>query len=172
MVLISKLVSWYSQGEYDRRLVKWSMTIQMILLGLSLFHQSRAVANITGMGMILAFLQALVTDGGLFVAELTLLRFLATGRSVVWSAVFIFLVAVASGGANVYDFTSHVEPGVWKWWLAFTYGISIPIQVLLLGKVVSQLIMPKREKKAAAKMKKGQVKVADAKQARPNALAA
>lgn len=145
MTLTSKLVSWFSKGDYDQRLVKWMMLIQSLLLGLSLFHQSRAVANVTGMNILLAFLQSLVTDGGLFIAELTLIRFLATSRSVLWTATFVCLVAVASAGANVYDFTSHLEPGSWPWRLAFVYGVSIPIQVLLLGKVISQLVMPKKK---------------------------
>jgi hypothetical protein len=146
---LTKLISWYNQGDYDRRLVKWGITIQLLLLALSLFHQSRAIAGVTGMNGALAFLQSVVTDGGLFVAELTLLRFLETGRSVLWTGMFVLLVAVASAGANVYDFTGQLEPGTWKWKLAFAYGVSIPFQVLLLGKMISQLVMPKKKERAS-----------------------
>ena len=151
MTYVSKLITWYNTGDYDRRLTKWGITIQLTLLALSLFHQSRAVADVTGMFFILAFLQSVVTDGGLFVAELTLLRFLETGRRVWWVALFILLVAVASAGANVYDFTRELEYGTWKWYLAFAYGVSIPVQVLLLGKMISQLVSPKEKAAVAAR---------------------
>ncbi len=154
---IKDLADWYiSDGKYDQMLIKASITIQLVLLSLSLIHQTNAVAEVTGMTWQLAFMQAVVQDFGLFVAELVLIRFQQSGKSIIWAALFVLFAAIASGSANVYDFTSRLEPGTVKWWLSFVYGASVPLQVLLLGKLVSQLVDAKanRPKASAARAQK------------------
>jgi hypothetical protein len=139
------LAGWYlSDGKYDQMLIKYSITIQLVLLSLSLIHQTNAVSEVTGMTWWLALMQAVVQDFGLFVAELILIRFQQTGKPVIWAVLFVFFAAVASGSANVYDFTSRLEPWSVKWWLSAVYGASVPLQVLLLGKLVSQLVDVKK----------------------------
>jgi|GEM_PF-1365670 len=145
------IVTWYlSGGKYDQMLIKLSITIQLVLLSLSLIHQTNAVAEVTGMAWWLALMQAIVQDFGLFVAELVLIRFQQTGKPIIWAALFVLFAAVASGSANVYDFTHRLEPMSVKWWLSAVYGASIPLQVLLLGKLVSQLVDAKTTTRKAS----------------------
>lgn len=142
------LADWYlSGGKYDQMLIKFSITIQLVLLSLSLIHQTNAVSDVTGMTWWLALMQAIVQDFGLFVAELILIRFQQTGKPVIWAVLFVLFAAVASGSANVYDFTNRLEPWSVKWWLSAVYGASVPMQVLLLGKLVSQLVDVKKPSK-------------------------
>ncbi len=143
--LFTGLTNWYlSNGKYDQMLVKLSITIQLVLLSLSLIHQTNAVSEVTGMTWWLALMQAVVQDFGLFVAELVLIRFQQTEKPIIWAALFVIFAAVASGSANVYDFTHKLETFSVKWWLSAVYGASIPLQVLLLGKLVSQLVHTKK----------------------------
>lgn len=135
----TRIYNWYAGGTYDQLLVKCAITIQLILLSLSLVHQTTAVAQVTGMSWWLAFMQAVVQDFGLFVAELILIRFLQTGRPIKWAMIFVIFAALASGSANVYDFTHKLEAYTVNWWLSALYGGSVPVQVLLLGKLVAQL---------------------------------
>lgn len=146
--LFTGLTAWYlSGGKYDQMLIKFSITIQLVLLSLSLIHQTNAVSAVTGMTWWLALMQAVVQDFGLFVAELILIRFQQTGKPVIWAVLFVLFAAVASGSANVYDFTNRLEPWSVKWWLSAVYGASVPMQVLLLGKLVSQLVDAKKTSK-------------------------
>lgn len=147
--LFTGLTNWYlSDGKYDQMLIKLSITIQLVLLSLSLIHQTNAVADVTGMAWWLALMQAVVQDFGLFVAELVLIRFQQVGKPIIWAALFVLFAAVASGSANVYDFTHRLEPYTVKWWLSAVYGASVPLQVLLLGKLVSQLVDAKKSPRA------------------------
>jgi hypothetical protein len=98
----------------------------------------------------LAFMQAVVQDFGLFIAELVLIRFQQTGRSTIWAALFVVFAALASGSGNVFDFTQRLVPYSVNWWLSACYGASVPLQVLLLGKMVSQLVSEKKNSRAAA----------------------
>ena len=61
-----RIYQWYVGGTYDQMLVKAAITIQLILLSLSLIHQTNAVSQVTGMSWTLAFMQAVVQD---FAAE-------------------------------------------------------------------------------------------------------
>ncbi len=146
-----RLYQWYTGGTYDQLLVKAAITIQLILLSLSLIHQTNAVSQVTGMSWWLAFMQAVVQDFGLFVAELVLIRFQQTGRSTIWAALFVVFAALASGSGNVFDFTQRLVPYSVNWWLSACYGASVPLQVLLLGKMVSQLVIEKKIKRATGK---------------------
>ncbi len=146
-----RLYQWYTGGTYDQLLVKAAITIQLILLSLSLIHQTNAVSQVTGMSWWLAFMQAVVQDFGLFVAELVLIRFQQTGRSTIWAALFVVFAALASGSGNVFDFTQRLVPYSVNWWLSACYGASVPLQVLLLGKMVSQLVIEKKNKRTAGK---------------------
>jgi hypothetical protein len=130
-------------------LVKAAITIQLILLSLSLIHQTNAVSQVTGMSWTLAFMQAVVQDFGLFVSELVLIRFQQTGRSTLWATLFVVFAALASGSGNVFDFTQRLVPYSVNWWLSACYGASVPLQVLLLGKMVSQLVTEKKVKQTA-----------------------
>ncbi len=145
-----RIYQWYVDGSYDQMLVKAAITIQLILLSLSLIHQTNAVSQVTGMHWWLAFMQAVVQDFGLFVAELVLIRFQQTGRSTIWAALFVVFAALASGSGNVFDFTQRLVPYSVNWWLSACYGASVPLQVLLLGKMVSQLVSEKKSSRAAA----------------------
>lgn len=150
--LFTGLALWYhSEGKYDQMLVKLAITIQLVLLSLSLIHQTNAVSEVTGMTWWLALMQAVVQDFGLFVAELVLIRFQQLGKPVIWAILFVVFAAVASGSANVYDFTHRLEPMSVKWWLSAVYGASVPMQVLLLGKLVSQLVDAKKSASGSAK---------------------
>jgi hypothetical protein len=146
-----RLYQWYTEGTYDQLLVKAAITIQLILLSLSLIHQTNAVSQVTGMSWWLAFMQAVVQDFGLFVAELVLIRFQQTGRSTIWAALFVVFAALASGSGNVFDFTQRLVPYSVNWWLSACYGASVPLQVLLLGKMVSQLVIEKKNQRTTAK---------------------
>ena len=95
-------------------------------------------------------MQAVVQDFGLFIAELVLIRFQQTGRSTIWAALFVVFAALASGSGNVFDFTQRLETYSVNWWLSACYGASVPLQVLLLGKMVSQLVSEKKQRPAAA----------------------
>ncbi len=145
-----RLYEWYTGGTYDQLLVKAAITIQLILLSLSLIHQTNAVSQVTGMSWSLAFMQAVVQDFGLFVSELVLIRFQQTGRSTLWATLFVVFAALASGSGNVFDFTQRLETYSVNWWLSACYGASVPLQVLLLGKMVSQLVTEKKQRPAAA----------------------
>lgn len=145
-----RLYQWYTGGTYDQLLVKAAITIQLILLSLSLIHQTNAVSQVTGMTWWLAFMQAVVQDFGLFVAELVLIRFQQTDRSTIWAALFVVFAALASGSGNVFDFTQRLVPYSVNWWLSACYGASVPLQVLLLGKMVSQLVTEKKGKRTTA----------------------
>lgn len=149
--LPARLYQWYTGGTYDQLLVKAAITIQLILLSLSLIHQTNAVSQVTGMGWWLAFMQAVVQDFGLFIAELVLIRFQQTGRSTIWAALFVVFAALASGSGNVFDFTQRLVPYSVNWWLSACYGASVPLQVLLLGKMVSQLVIEKKNQRPTAK---------------------
>lgn len=151
---LTTLYTWYVGGTYDQMLVKFAITIQLVLLSLSLIHQTTAVSEVTGMSWWLAFMQAIVQDFGLFIAELILIRFLQTGRPVIWAMFFVLFAALASGSANVYDFTHKLEAYSVNWWLSAMYGASIPIQVLLLGKLVAQLTTDKKASKPSEAKKK------------------
>lgn len=148
---LARLYQWYVGGTYDQLLVKAAITIQLILLSLSLIHQTNAVSQVTGMTWWLAFMQAVVQDFGLFVAELVLIRFQQTDRSTIWAALFVVFAALASGSGNVFDFTQRLVPYSVNWWLSACYGASVPLQVLLLGKMVSQLVTEKKNKRPTAK---------------------
>ncbi len=144
-----RIYQWYVGGTYDQMLVKAAITIQLILLSLSLIHQTNAVSQVTGMSWTLAFMQAVVQDFGLFVSELVLIRFQQTGRSTLWATLFVVFAALASGSGNVFDFTQRLVPYSVNWWLSACYGASVPLQVLLLGKMVSQLVTEKKVKQTA-----------------------
>jgi len=159
---LARLYGWYTGGTYDQLLVKAAITIQLILLSLSLIHQTNAVSQVTGMSWSLAFMQAVVQDFGLFVSELVLIRFQQTGRSTLWATLFVVFAALASGSGNVFDFTQRLEPYGVNWWLSACYGASVPLQVLLLGKMVSQLVSEKKQRPAAeASAKKRSAKPKD-----------
>lgn len=151
-----RIYNWYTGGTYDQMLVKAAITIQLILLSLSLIHQTNAVSQVTGMTWWLAFMQAVVQDFGLFVSELVLIRFQQTDRSTIWAALFVVFAALASGSGNVFDFTQRLVPYSVNWWLSACYGASVPLQVLLLGKMVSQLVIEKKNQRTAAKAGKSE----------------
>jgi carbon starvation protein CstA len=143
---VKGIADFYFDGDYDQCLQRAAITVQLVLLCLSLVHQTNAMAEVTKMNWYLAFGQAFVADIGLFVSELFLIEFLSRGYrwACTWPVIFMLFAATQSGAANIFDYTSHLTVWTWNWYLAAWCGGTVPVQVLLLGGMISQVVHSKK----------------------------
>jgi carbon starvation protein CstA len=146
---VKGVVDFYFSGDYDQSLQRAAITVQLVLLCLSLVHQTNAMAEVTKMNWYLAFGQAFVADIGLFIAELFLIEFIARGYrwACLWPVIFMTFAATQSGAANIFDYTSHLTAWEWRWYLSAWIGGTVPVQVLLLGGMISHIVHKKDRRK-------------------------
>ncbi len=111
------------------------------VLALSVAHCTSALSSLTGSNTVLAGLMAVGIDCGLVACELATV---VAGRRGApgarrWAAVYVVLAVALSVLLNGYASAAHAPGGMLGQGAAWVVGGSIPVLVLILGRVAALL---------------------------------
>lgn len=123
----SKVTGWTVKQQLGAAIA----AVAGLLVVLSVYHLTCAVATLTGSPIILALLLAVGIDVGLVASEFCELLCHEARR---WSKIYMGMATVMSMVLNAYEFAAHAPEGWLSQCLSVGFGLALPVMVWILAR--------------------------------------